>query len=496
MILINYNTEGVFDLNTKTNQLNCDLPTVTELREQLVYGSANGARVCIASIFDENTFVELGAYTMRYSSDVSLISKNDNSPKNNFEGVITGYGAIDGRLVYAFVQDSDRMGGVIDERHAKKICDLYKLAMANGAPVIGVFDSKGTDVFEGTTALSAYGRIISAVNKASGVIPQIAFVKGTCIGTCAAIAAMFDFVVKENDAKLYVTSDNLTGLKDAQSILVSYTDAEAYCYGYIRNLISFLPDNSSVGVQAGQTADNLNRMLGDVSFGNDGVTAIATIADNSMDVEVSPALAPEVSCAFATLGGVRCGIVSSTFAKNEGRLTPMSARKISRFVAFCDAFSIPVVTLVDSLGVAVDKASEEGFATELAKLATAYAGSTCPKVTVILGHAVGASFVLLGSKALGADVVYSLDSAEIGALKADSAVAFAWGSRITEDVSREQLVKEWRELVSSPLMAATSGEIDDIINVNELRVRIASALLMLCSKGTAEISARRKVLPL
>ena len=483
-------------MNTKSNQLNCDLPTVAELREQLDYSSASGVRVCIASLFDENTFVELGTYTMRYSSDVSLICKNDNSPKNNFEGVITGYGAIDGKLVYAFAQDSDRLGGVIDERHAKKICDLYKLAMANGAPVIGVFDSKGADIFEGATALASYGRIIAAVNRASGVIPQIAYVKGNCIGTAATIAAMFDFVVKDKEATLYVTSDNLTGLADAQDMVVSYTESEAYCYGYIRNLVSFLPENSSVGVQVGQTSDNLNRMLGDISFGNDGLTAISVIADNGMYLEVSSALAPEACCALATVGGVRCGIVASTFASGEGRLTPMSARKISRFVNLCDSFSIPVVTLVDSLGVSVEKSTEMGLATELAKLASAYASCTSPKVTVILGHAIGASFVLLGSKALGADVVYSLDSSEIGALKADSGVAFAWGSKITEEVSRDQLIKEWREQVSSPLVAATSGEIDDIINVNELRIRITSSLLMLCAKGTANASARRKVLPL
>ena len=483
-------------MNTTANQPKCDLPTVAELREKLNQGAASEARVAIVSLFDENTFVELGAYTMRYSSDVSLLAENDNSAKNCFEGVITGYGSVNGKLVYAFVQDAERMGGVIDERHARKIVDLYKLALANGAPVIGVFDSKGTDVFEGTTGLAAYGRILSVVNKASGVIPQIAFVKGNCSGTCATIAASFDFVVCSENAKLYVTSDNLTGLKDAQRMIVTESNNDGYCYGYIRSLVNFIPENSEVGVDVEPATDNLNRMLGDISFGDEGLTAVSVIADNGMVIEVCSSLAPEACCAFATIGGVKCGVVASSFSKNEGRITSLCARKIARFVNFCDSFSIPVVTLVDSLGVSTDKNNEEGLAADLAKLAAAYAAAKVPTVTAILGHAVGAAFVLLGSKSLGADVVYALDGAEIGVLKADSAVAFAWGNRITEEVTRESLVKEWREKVSSPLVAAASGEIDDIISVNELRARVASALLMLTAKGTVSAKARRQVLPL
>ena len=154
-----------------------------------------------------------------------------------------------------------------------------------------------------------------------------------------------------------------------------------------------------------------------------------------------------------------------------------------------------MVTLVDSLGLAIDSANEDLFAPELSKLAFAYANSTCPKVTVILGHAIGAAFVLLGSKSLGADIVYALDDSEIGALPADSGVAFAWDKYITEEKTREELIAEWKENVSSPVAAASSGEIDDIINTNELRARICSALLMLSAKGSSSTRGR-KVLPL
>lgn len=470
----------------------CGLPTAAELREALNSGEGSAARAQLALLFDANTFVETGVYTKRGVSDFITTEK-----KNEFEGVITGYGAVDGKLVFAFAEDDSRMGGAIDYRHAKKITDLYKLALSNGAPVIGVFNSNGADIFEGTSALAAYGRIMNAVNKASGVIPQLAFVTGKCIGTSAAIASMFDVVVKASDAQLYVTSPDLTGAKNAQDAVVSYTAGTEQCAFFIRSLVSFLPSNSSVGIQAADVCtDNLNRKLGNLDFAGEALTAVSVIADNGLFYELSHDLAPELSTVLTEIGGVKCGVVATSYSKGEGRITAMGARKAARFVALCDSFSIPVVTLLDSNGLAIDAENENVFAAELAKLATAYAASDCPKITVILGHAIGAAFVLLGSKALGADLVYAVDNSEIGALCAESGVAFAWDKYITEDNKREALIEEWKANVSSPVVAASSGEIDDIISTNELRARICSALLMLCAKGTAATVARRKVLPL
>ena len=462
------------------------------LREQLQQTESVEAREQIAKLFDRDTFVEIGAYTKRAFSDFIATDKS-----GEFEGVICGYGAIDGKLVFAFVEDSSRMGGAIDERHAKKITDLYNMAINNGAPVVGIFNSNGTDIFEGTSGLAAYGKIMSAVTRASGVIPQIAYVAGNCIGTCAAIASMFDIVVKKDAATLYVSSPALTGENNAQDAIVSYCGGEQQCLGYIISLISFLPSNSSVGIRASEICtDNLNRKLGNLDFGGDALSIISVIADNSMFFELSHDYAPSVSCAFATIGGVKCGIVANSFSENEGRIDAPAARKVSKFVAFCDSFSIPIVTVVDSLGLAINNKNEQTFAPELAKLGMAYASSVCPKVTVILGHAIGAAFVLLGSKSLGADLVYATEDSEIGALSAASGVAFAWDKYITEEKSREELISEWKLTVSSPANAAASGEIDDIISINEMRARICSALLMLSAKGDASAISRRKVLPL
>ena len=470
----------------------CGLPTAAELRAELTNSQGADVRAQIALLFDENTFVETGAFTKRGFSDFINTEKS-----NEFESVITGYGAIDGKLVFAFAEDASRMGGAIDDRHAKKIAELYSLALSNGAPVIGIFNSNGTDIFQGTTALAAYGKIMSAVTRASGVIPQVSFVTGKCIGTTAAIASMFDIVIKAEGAELYVSSPSLTGSENAQDAIVSYAAPLETCAAYIKSLIAFLPSNSSVKLQCSDICtDNLNRMLGNLDFAGEGLAAISVIADNGMFYELSGAYAPAASTVFTTIGGVKCGVVATSFAKDEGRITTDVARKIAKFINLCDSFSIPVVTLVDSYGLAIDKDNETHFAPELAKLAMAYASSTCPKVTVINGHAIGAAFVLLGSKALGADLVYATASSEIGALVAESGVAFAWDKYISEEVTRESLIDDWKASVSSPVAAASSGEIDDIINVNEMRARICSALLMLSAKGNFSSIAHRKVLPL
>lgn len=482
----------IFDLNKYTKQNIGSLPTASELRNALRAGEGSEAREQISMLFDTDTFVEVSAYTKRAFSEFIATDKT-----SEFEGVICGYGAIDGKLVFAFVEDASRMGGAIDERHAKKITDLYTMAINNGAPVIGIFNSNGTDIFEGTAGIAAYGRIMSSITKASGVIPQIAYVSGNCIGTCAAIASMFDIVVKNENASLYVSSPALTGEKDAQDAIVSYCGSREQCLGYIIGLISFLPSNSSIGIQCSDIfTDNLNRKLGNLDFGGDAKAIISVISDNSMYLELTGDYAPSVSCAFATVGGVKCGIVANSFSFNEGRIDAASARKISKFVSFCDGFSIPVVTIVDSMGLSINAKNEQVFAPELAKLAMSYASSTCPKVTVILGHAIGASFVLLGSKSLGADLVYATEDAEIGALSAATGVAFAWDKYITEEKSRESLISEWKTTVSSPANAAASGEIDDIISISEMRARICSALLMLSAKGNSAAASRRKILPL
>ncbi len=468
------------------------LPSADELKASLAGSGSTEARAALKALFDADTFVELNAFTKRKFCEYQGLEHDD-----EFEGVVCGYGAVDGHLVYAFAQDSSRMKGALDENHAKKICSLYDLALKNGAPVVGIFDCSGADIFEGAAALAATGRIMRAVSAASGVVPQIAVAVGNCIGSFAAIAAMFDFVIKTKNANLYVTAPKFAGTADSQAPIASYAaDDRNMALMYARNLLNYLPDKAGEGVMVEGTADNLNRMLGNRDFGGDANAAIAAIADNGIFFETSADYAPVLTTAFATVGGVKCGFVGTSYMVDEGRLTAAAARKAAKFIDVCDAFSIPVITLVDSMGLAIDDENEAApFSADLAKLAMAYAKSVTPKITVILGHAIGASFAILCSKALGADVAYALDDAEIGALSTEASVAFAWNDLINPDKTREELIAEWRKSLASPVAAASLGEVDDIVSANELRARICSALLMLSAKGTVR-TRRHTVSPL
>lgn len=466
------------------------LPSVEELRDALAASEGNEVRIVLDNLFDENTFVELGVYAKRSFCEYAQTSRT-----NEFEGLVCGYGAISGVLVYVFAQDFSRMKGAVDETHAKKICEIYRLAMKNGAPVIGIFNSAGADVYEGVSAMAAYGRMMKASAKASGVIPQIALITGKCIGTCAAFAAMFDFAVVLENAEFYVVPPAYgDGGEDESALCAVRTPDLNGGVSAVRKLLYYLPSAAGDGVSVEQPSDDIGRLLGELDFRNDARTLLSAVADNGIWTEVFAGHSFELTTAFTTIGGVNCGVLAICSASG-GRLSAAAARKAARFVSFLDAFSMPLVTFVDSEGFSDDSTGQSvPIAAEFARLATAFALSDMPKITVIVGHAIGGAFTLLGSKALGADLAYAIDTAEIGTLSHKAAVAFAWNDRISEDTTRETLEENWLRSMSSPVAAASTGEIDDIINMDELRKRLCSGLLML----TCRADARRKhaVMPL
>ena len=464
------------------------LPSVQELREKLNNVNGSNARATLEQIFDEGTFIELGVFTKRKFSEIIPEEK-----ESLLEGVICGYGAVNGRLSFAFAQDDSRLNGAIDENHAKKICDLYDLAMKNAAPVIGIFASSGANIFEGVSALAAYGRIIKSVSDASGAIPQIAIINGACVGTSASIAAMFDFVIKVKNAPYYVTDPSLNKNAAELSAITAVAENSNEAAGYARALMEYLPDNASSEISVADCTDDLNKAL-DEAAANDARYLISSISDNGQYIELYANYAKEMITAFSTIGGVRCGVIATDFSIDEGRITSDGANKATKLISFCDAFNIPVVNLVDSMGLST---SENGnrYASDIAKLSIAFAQAEIPMVTVILGHAIGASYALLGSKAIGADVAYAIDTAEISALPSDASVAFAWNNKVSTETSRGELEQEWRTSLASPVAAASVGEIDDIISASEIRARICSALLMLAGKGEM-IFAKHSTLPL
>lgn len=439
-------------------------------------------------LFDSGSFVEIGAYLGRNDKDLA--------------GVVCGYGAVNGRLVYAFAQDKDREKGAYDLTAAKKIGMLYEMAMKNGAPVIGIFDSIGAYVSDGSSALDAYGKLLACVSRASGVIPQIALIDGVCGGTFATVASMFDLSVSvKGEAKLYVNAPFLIGKEigtaeyTAENGLTSIlAESSADAIARVRSLIDLLPANCEEGVAAEDAIDDVNRPV--APTGLSGAALCELIADAGLFTEIGGAYAEEMVTGLARIGGVACGIIANDAEKNGGRLTGKGAKKAARLISFCDAFGLPVVTLTDSEGVTVSESEEPTLATNLGKLAMAYSSADIAKITAVTGKAYGAAFTLMGSRALGADMVYALPDAEVSVMEPAAAVAFLWNDRITEDCTRQDLIEEWKRTRASAEAAATDGSVDDIIDPAELRARICSAVYMLMMKRSENAARRHCNLPL
>ena len=417
-----------------------------------------------ASLFDAGSFVEIGAFIKRSGDDKA------------YDGIVCGYGSISGKLAFAFVQDSDRTHGAFDEAGAKKIEMLYDMAVKNGAPVIGVFDSAGAAVLDGSATLSAYGRFISCVSKASGVIPQIAVFDGICTGMALTVANMFDITVKVADkAELYLkpTSNNKDQFCSVEA------ENEAAAFAAVRELVEILPQNNKDDA-SGMSGDDAGRAVA-----IDGLTGKAlaeALCDNGRFIEINARVSGIVT-GFAFFGGRLCGIIVSDNTCDGGKIGFIGAKKAADMISFCDRFGISVLTLVDSEGLC-----DCACPVCTAALASAYANATCPKVTAVVGKAYGAGFTLLGSKSIGADIEIATEGAVISVMSPESAVAFLMNDKISADKSRADVEAEWCEKYASATLAAEKGDIDDIVEPETLRARICSALYMLAVKadGTPE----------
>ncbi|MBE6583603.1 MAG: hypothetical protein E7649_01290 [Ruminococcaceae bacterium] len=419
----------------------------------------------ISTLFDAGSFVEIGAYVKR-SGDIDA-----------YDGVICGYGSISGKLAFAFVQDSDRSKGAFDEAGARKIEMLYEMAIKNGAPVVGVFDSAGAVVADGSATLSAYGRFIACVAKASGIVPQIAVYDGICTGMALTVSNMFDLSVNvAGKSQLYLTATNKENNCFAPSI---EAESESEAYAAVRNLVEILPQNNKDDASV-MSGDDAARAV--AVAGLTGAELVKALCDNGAFTEIN-AKESGIVTGFAFFGGTLCGVVASNNACDAGKIGGIGAKKAADLISFCDRFGISVLTLVDSEGLC-DCAC--GKCT--AMLAGAYANATCAKVTAVVGKAYGAGFTLLGSKALGADIELALEGSVISVMSPESAVAFLLNDEITQDKSREDVEAEWCEKYASAVCAAEKGDVDDIVDEATLRARICSALYMLSVKadGTPE----------
>lgn len=423
----------------------------------------------MAALFDEGTFVEVGAYVGRKTTEL------DSDSDNSFEPVVTGYGAINGTLVFAFSQDFARLSGALGEMHAKKIAKIYEMAIVAESPVIGVFDSAGAKVLEGADALAGYGSVMACA--ANAEIPQIAIVAGPCTGHAAVIAQMFDFVIaaKSTGAMYMTVAGEKLGTaeelaKSGVAALIAENDADALAKA--RTLIPYFEGDI-------ETADTPNRT---VSVNTNGAydvhDVIANVFDAGSFTELYAEHAKAMVCGLATMNGHVVAVVANNPAEKDGHLCGCAADKAAEFIEKCDAQDIPVVTLVDSCGVpASAEAEKKGISKKIANLAKTYSLSYVPKVTVTLGRSYGAAYTAMGSKSLGADVCLALESAKIAAMEPKSAVTFL--GLVDDESKHETIAAEWAEKCATPVAAAKSGHIDDIIASDELRQRIAAALEML-----------------
>ena len=460
----------------------------------------NSASRRIATLLDEGSFVEIGGAVTARSTTFNLQEKAAPS-----DGVITGYGVIDGNLVYVYSQDADVLGGALGEMHAKKIARIYDMAMKMGAPVIGLIDCAGLRLQEATDALEAFGSLYHKQALASGVIPQVTAIFGMCGGGLAVVPGLTDFTFMEaKDGKLFVNSPNAlegneiskcnTASAEYQSKTAGLVDgigAEAEILGQIRDLVCMLPANNEDDMSYEECTDDLNRICADIANASeDTAIALAQIADNQILVETKKDYAKEMVTGFIRLNGMRVGVVANRSkvynaeaeveAEFDSVLTVDGCKKATDFVNFCDAFSIPVLTLTNVTGFAATVESEKNMASAVAKLTYAFANATVPKVNVIVGKAFGSAYVSMNSKSIGADLVYAWPTAEIGMMDAKLAAQIMYADADAETLNEK--AAEYKELQSSPNSAAARGYVDAIIEPADTRKYVIGAFEMLFTK--------------
>ncbi|WP_373216789.1 acyl-CoA carboxylase subunit beta [Ruminococcus sp. 5_1_39BFAA] len=454
----------------------------------------------IDSLLDANSFVEIGQSVTARNTDFNMTEKKAPS-----DGVITGYGVIDGNLVYVYSQDASVLNGTVGEMHAKKISRLYDLAMKTGAPVIGLVDCAGIRLQEATDALEAFGEIYMKQTLASGMIPQITGIFGTCGGGMAVIPALTDFTfIEEKKGKMFVNTPNaLEGnsvskcdtsaakFQSEETGLIDGMGTEEEVIGKIRELVTYLPSNCEDTDSFVECDDDLNRVCETLeNCVADTSIALSQIADNGQFFEVKADYGKDMVTGFIRLNGATVGAVANRSEvydadgnkteEFDGSLSARGARKAADFVKFCDAFEIPVLTLTNVNGFKATLCNEKMMAKSVGEMVHAFADATVPKVNVIIGKAYGNAYIAMNSKAIGADMVYAWENAEIGMMDASLAAKIMYAGSDAKVLGEK--AAEYRALQSSVASAAARGYVDTIISPADTRKYVIGAFEMLFTK--------------
>lgn len=462
-------------------------------------------RTVLSGLFDYGSFVELGVFCKEPQGEYS-------------EGVVTGYGSVDGRLVFVWAQDATVLHGGMGRAQAEKISRLIELAAKAGAPVVSVMDSLGARIAEGLDSLAAYGRITESLFAASGVVPQIAIITGTCAGAASTIAAAADFVIMTESAELFLlppsvleakgfsggTGNALWAAKRGLSHLMS-SDAHG-CIELAKNLLAYLPSNNLDTVQAACT-DDFNRSTealaslipGESETPYDIRAAIRELADNGTYFELSNEYARDVTCGFISLAGKTVGVVANDPGEDGGLLTRLGCDKAINFTVKCDAFHIPLLVLCDTAGFELIDSHRSDVLKGFALLQRAFAGATVPKVSLVLRKAYGNGYLAMCSKRTGADIALAYPGAVISVLPPDTLVALRGDESVAASkdplAARDNLAMEYAE-EGSPYEAARRGLIDDIIDPAATRQLLISSFEMLAGKRVAPLPKKYIGLPL
>ncbi|MBI2913416.1 MAG: acyl-CoA carboxylase subunit beta [Chloroflexi bacterium] len=480
------------------------------------------ARERLSILLDEGSFEELDSLVTHRTSEFGL-----DKQKYYGDAVVTGYGKIDGRSVYIFSQDFTVFGGSLSEAVSEKICKVMDLAMKNGAPFIGLNDGGGARIQEGVVSLKGYGDIFLRNVMASGVIPQISVIMGPAAGGAVYSPAITDFIVMtQGSSQMYITGpdviravtqeevthEDLGGAQvhaSKSGVAHFAVEGEEDCLNEVRRLLSFLPSNNMEDPPYSEPADDPERRCDDLagmvpqdpSKPYDVHEVIYSIVDEGDFMEVHAFWARSIVVGFARMNGRPVGVVANNPAQMAGVLDVDSSRKGARFVRFCDAFNIPLVTLVDVPGYLPGTDQEYGgIITHGAKLIYAYAEATVPKVSVILRKAYGGAYVVMSSKHLRGDINYAWPAGEIAVTGPDAAVNIVFRREIEAaadpDKRRRELIEEYRRNFANPYITASRGFIDDVIDPRDTRVKIIRAQEMLQNKADSNPPKKHGNIPL
>jgi propionyl-CoA carboxylase beta chain len=475
------------------------------------------ARDRVGYLLDPGSFVETDRLAVRRGTDIG----GEGRPFG--DGVVTGFGTVDGRQVCVYAQDSTFRGGSTGEVFGLKVAKILDLALRTGCPVVAINDSSGARVEEGVVALAAYGEVARRLVTASGVIPLISLIMGVCAGGAVYTSAFTDFVVMvEGTSHMFVTGPEViravtgeqVGLEElggaavhaSRTGNVHYAAAdEADAIDYVRDLLGYLPANNLDEPPRGAPAADLAVTAADRTLDTllpdqpsrvfDMAEVIAGIVDDGELLPVQPAFAPNMICGLARMDGGTVGVVANQPLHLAGALDIDAAEKAARFVRFCDAFGIPLLTLVDVPGFLPGTAQEHGgIIRRGAKLAFAFIEATVPKVTVIVRKAFGGGYAVMGAKELGADLCFAWPTAQIGVMGAAGAVQLLHHRTLANAFDpvglRQLLAREYEDQLLTPYLAAERGSVDDVILPSETRAAVIRSLRAL--RGKRIVSAPRK----